>query len=69
VRIGGRTLVIDGADRVLLVGSVNPDPAGAVIWVPPGGGANGGEDHRGAAARELREETGFLVRDSELGRG
>lgn len=52
-----RGLMIDPADRVLLVKIDLPwtDWAG---WILPGGGIEEGEDHRAALTRELIEETG-----------
>jgi 8-oxo-dGTP pyrophosphatase MutT (NUDIX family) len=53
-----RVLLLDGADRVLLFRYREPE-SGEVHWVTPGGGLGPGEDHRDAALRELREETGL----------
>jgi 8-oxo-dGTP pyrophosphatase MutT (NUDIX family) len=58
-----RALLLDEHDRVLLFRTVHPD-TGAVFWFTPGGGIEPGEDVRGAAARELEEETG--QRDVDL---
>jgi len=53
-----RVLLLDGSDRVLLFRYREPE-SGEVHWVTPGGGLGPGEDHRDAALRELREETGL----------
>lgn len=50
-----RALMIDPADRILLVQLSFPDWTG---WVLPGGGMEAGEDHVTALHRELAEETG-----------
>jgi 8-oxo-dGTP pyrophosphatase MutT (NUDIX family) len=63
VRHAARVLVFDEADRVLLVQF--SDARGHSWWAAPGGGLDEGEDHRSAAARELREELGRD--DIELG--
>ncbi|MDP8910745.1 MAG: NUDIX domain-containing protein [Actinomycetota bacterium] len=57
-----RALVMDPADRVLLVRFQWPD---RTIWAPPGGGLDAGETHPQALVRELGEECG--LRELELG--
>jgi 8-oxo-dGTP pyrophosphatase MutT (NUDIX family) len=59
-RVGARVLVVDAAERVLLLHGRDPaDPAAGAWWFTPGGGLDDGEDARAAAARELAEETGL----------
>jgi G:T/U-mismatch repair DNA glycosylase/ADP-ribose pyrophosphatase YjhB (NUDIX family) len=57
-----RTLVLDPADRTLLVRFSFPD---ATVWASPGGGIDPGETPEQAARRELVEECG--LRESALG--
>ncbi len=56
VREAARVLLLDAADRVLLVAHA-PD-AQRTVWTAPGGGLRPEEAHADAAARELREEIG-----------
>jgi TDG/mug DNA glycosylase family protein len=62
VRRAARALVLDPADRVLLV---CVDDELGIWWTLPGGGVEEGEDDAVALARELVEELG--LRDAELG--
>jgi TDG/mug DNA glycosylase family protein len=57
-----RALVLDPADRLLLVEFRWPD---RTVWAPPGGGIEPGETPERAITRELAEECG--LRDFELG--
>ena len=50
--------MVDPDGRVLLLRYDDPAPMG-VHWSTPGGGIEPGETPRDAAARELREETGW----------
>ena len=60
-----RLLVADPADRVLLFSA--QDPGEERWWFTPGGGVHRGETVRGAAVRELLEETGFACTEDGLG--
>jgi 8-oxo-dGTP diphosphatase len=62
-REAARVVVIDEADRVLLVLFQLRD--GGSVWATTGGGLEPGETHEEAARRELREEAGLDV--DELG--
>lgn len=53
-REAARVLLLDPADRVLLI-AYEPEP-GRRIWTAPGGGLDRDESHEAAAQRELREE-------------
>ena len=61
-RVGGRVLLVDPADRVLLIHERLED--GSTHWLTPGGGVEGAESPRVAAEREAFEEVGIRV---ELG--
>jgi 8-oxo-dGTP pyrophosphatase MutT (NUDIX family) len=58
VRLAGRVIAIDPAQRVLLFFYDDPPPKGE-HWTTPGGGVEAGEDFHAAARRELLEETGW----------
>jgi G:T/U-mismatch repair DNA glycosylase/ADP-ribose pyrophosphatase YjhB (NUDIX family) len=62
LRPATRALVVDPAERVLLVRFEWPDKT---VWAPPGGGIEPGETPEDAIVRELAEECG--LRDFELG--
>jgi len=57
--------VADPADRVLLFSA--QEAGQKRWWFTPGGGVHRGETVRGAAVRELFEETGFACTEAELG--
>ncbi|SHM32726.1 NUDIX domain-containing protein [Cryptosporangium aurantiacum] len=61
-RLSGRLLVLDPAERLLLVRSRDPEyPDLGEWWEVPGGGVDAGEDTVDAALREVREETGVAL--------
>lgn len=57
-RLAGRVILLDPADRVLLM-RYDDGPPNGIHWSTPGGGLNPGEDFAAGAARELAEETGW----------
>jgi ADP-ribose pyrophosphatase YjhB (NUDIX family) len=57
-RRAARVILLDPANRVLLMRYDQPPPNGQ-HWATPGGGAEDGEDYPAAALRELAEETGW----------
>jgi 8-oxo-dGTP pyrophosphatase MutT (NUDIX family) len=62
LRQAARAIVLDPADRILLVEFSFPD---AVVWATPGGGLAEGETDEQALRRELVEEAG--LEEFELG--
>ncbi len=58
-RVGGRVLLLDPLDRLLLIHERIGDDR--THWLTPGGGVEGDEDPRNAAARETLEEVGIAV--------
>src|SRR2546430_7196324 len=66
-RRAGRVLVIDPADRVLLLQGFDPAVPEHRFWFTIGGGADPGESLAQAAARELREESGIVADATALG--
>jgi 8-oxo-dGTP pyrophosphatase MutT (NUDIX family) len=69
VRRTARVLLVDGADRLLLMRfrfrpGTMPRPYG---WLTPGGGVHEGEALSSTAARELAEEVGLDVDAADLG--
>jgi 8-oxo-dGTP pyrophosphatase MutT (NUDIX family) len=56
LRLATRAVVIDDADRILLV---RFDFGDRVVWATPGGGIEAGETDEHALRRELDEEAGF----------
>ncbi len=60
-------IVLDELGRVLLLGVQLPYEV-RTVWMPPGGGAEPGEDELETAKRELLEETGLVVERDALGK-
>jgi 8-oxo-dGTP pyrophosphatase MutT (NUDIX family) len=52
-------VLLDAADRLLLLHGHEPADPSVAWWFTPGGGVEPGETLREAAARELAEETGL----------
>lgn len=57
-------VLVDDADRVLLVRCIKPDVYD--FWVAPGGGVHGKEDLRDAIRREAREECGLEIEPLQI---
>jgi 8-oxo-dGTP pyrophosphatase MutT (NUDIX family) len=66
-RRAARVVLVDGADRTLLLRGGDPARPGLRWWFTPGGGLHGGETPAEGAARELFEETGLRVAPEKLG--
>jgi 8-oxo-dGTP pyrophosphatase MutT (NUDIX family) len=66
-RRAARVLLVDGADRTLLLRGGDPARPGLRWWFTPGGGLDDGETPAEGAARELFEETGLRVDPADLG--
>ncbi|MEU7901954.1 NUDIX domain-containing protein [Actinoplanes sp. NPDC049118] len=66
-RQAARVLLIDSADRALLLHGGDPARPGLRWWFTPGGGLDEGETPAAGAARELFEETGLKVEPADLG--
>jgi len=60
-----RVILID-QDRTLLFEDSDPGVPGAHWWVTPGGGVDRGESETQAAIREVFEETGCRLTESDL---
>lgn len=65
-RAGARVVLLDDADRVLLLRGHDLDDPARSWWFTVGGGIDEGEDARDAAVREAREEVGIVLRRDEL---
>ncbi len=67
-RRAARVLLVDAADRVLLLRGTDPhDSRQGEWWFTPGGGLDDGEEPVEAARRELTEETGLVLPVEALG--
>lgn len=64
-RTAARVVLLDDADRVLLLSGTDP-LVDSRWWITPGGGVEAGEELTGTAVRELHEETGFRLADGQL---
>ncbi len=64
-RTAARVVLLDAADRILLLSGTDPAVASR-WWHTPGGGVDPGEDLPTTALRELAEETGFRLNPDEL---
>ena len=62
-----RVLLVDGDQRLLLFRDSDPglEPV-PVFWITPGGGVDPGESDLAAAVREIAEETGLAIDESDL---
>ncbi len=60
-----RVIMID-YDKTLLFEDSDPGVPGTTWWVTPGGGIDVGESEAAAAVREVREETGYALREEDL---
>ncbi len=63
--VAAHVLVIDPEERVLLVHGSGIGPA-AGYWVLPGGGVEPGETPLQVAIREVREETGLQLTETDV---
>jgi 8-oxo-dGTP pyrophosphatase MutT (NUDIX family) len=63
-----RVILLDAENRTLLLKTnFDPEVQLPARWITPGGGIDPGETIIQAAIRELREETGIAVNQSDLG--
>jgi len=66
-RRAARVILIDAAERTLLLLGGDPARPEQRWWFTPGGGLDSGETPAQGAARELLEETGLRADPAELG--
>ena len=65
-RRAARVILLDEDDRVLLIRGHDQDQPERSWWFTIGGGIDAGESAAEAALREVREETGVVLRADEL---
>jgi len=65
-RRAARVILLDDADRLLLVRGHDAGETSRSWWFTVGGGLEPGEDVRAGALRELREETGLHLSADQL---
>lgn len=65
-REAARVLLVDEQDRLLLVRGHDVDRPARSWWFTIGGGIDAGETPEQAAVRELAEETGLEIEESDL---
>ena len=65
-RVAARVLLIDAADRLLLMRGFDPRQPQRRYWFTVGGGLDDGESTLDAAVRELFEETGLRLPAASL---
>lgn len=65
-RTAARVVILDRQDRILLFCDTDPGYPDRHWWVTPGGGIDPGETERQAAVREVAEETGLTIAESDL---
>jgi len=66
-RTAARVLLVDPTGRILLLLGGDPANLADPYWFTPGGGLEAGETSAQAAVREVAEETGLILTESELG--
>jgi ADP-ribose pyrophosphatase YjhB (NUDIX family) len=54
-----RVVLLDPAERILLIHGFDPPDTSLTWWITPGGGVEAGESLADAARREVAEETGI----------
>jgi 8-oxo-dGTP pyrophosphatase MutT (NUDIX family) len=59
-------VIMINSDRTLLFEDSDPGVPGTTWWTTPGGGVDEGESELNAAVREVAEETGYRLTESEL---